>query len=261
MHGLRGVSHYRSVFLSDIHLGTRGCKADLLIDFLKHTECRYLYLVGDIVDGWRLRRNWYWPEAHNEVVQLILEKARNGTRVVYVPGNHDEMLRGYFGISLGGILVRENPIHQTEDGRRMLIMHGDEFDAVVKYAKWLAVLGDHAYRFALVLNHYYNEIRRLLGYPYWSLSAWLKHRVKNAVDYIGRFEEAVAQEAARREVDGVICGHIHTAEVRMIGDVLYCNDGDWVESCTALVEQPGGKLEIVRWAEIDHRQMARSLAA
>lgn len=262
MHGLRGIPRYRTIFISDLHLGTRGCKAEFLVDFLRNTESRYLYLVGDIVDGWRIRKACYWTPAQNEVLQLILEKARSGTRVIYIPGNHDEVLRGgYLGLTLGGIMLRENAIHETADGRRMLVIHGDEFDGVVKYARWLALLGDRAYASVLALNHYFNEVRRRLGYPYWSLSAWLKHKVKNAVEFVSHFEDAVVQEARRRGVDGVVCGHIHTAEIRQMGDILYCNDGDWVESCTALVERPDGGLEILRWTEIDHNAAAESVAA
>lgn len=252
------AKRYRTIWISDVHLGTRGCKADLLLDFLKHNECETLYLVGDIVDGWRLRKSWYWPQTHNDLVQKVLRRARKGCRVVYVPGNHDELFRDYTGLHLGGIVVLSEAIHQTADGRRLLVLHGDQFDAVVKFAKWLAILGDHAYACALVLNHWFNLVRRRLGYPYWSLSAYLKSRVKNAVEYVGKFEAAVADEARRRGVDGVVCGHIHKAEIRHIGPVLYCNDGDWVESCTALVEHEDGRLELVDW--VQERQLSWSHA-
>lgn len=238
---------YRTIFISDTHLGTRGCKAELLADFLRRNECDQLYLVGDIVDGWRLQRSWYWPATHNDVVQEILRKARAGTRVIYVPGNHDEGLRDYTGLNFGGVDVVFETIHETADGRRFLVMHGDHFDGVVKYAKWLALLGDWAYAAALVLSDGLNVARRRLGLPYWSLSAYLKHKVKNAVEYISNYENAVVREARQREVDGVICGHIHHAEIRPIEGVLYCNDGDWVESCSALVEDAQGELSIVRW--------------
>jgi UDP-2,3-diacylglucosamine pyrophosphatase LpxH len=246
---LAPLHRYRTIWLSDIHLGTRGCKADFLLDFLRHTESDTLYLVGDIVDGWRLKRSWYWPQAHNDVVQKLLRKARKGTRIVYVPGNHDEWLRDYASIVLGGVVVQSEAVHQTADGRRLLIIHGDAFDGVVAYARWLALLGDGAYTVALWLNNHFNRIRRRLGYPYWSLSAYLKGKVKNAVEYIGNFAAAVTEEARRRGVDGVICGHIHCAEIRDMGDVVYCNDGDWVESCTALVEHFDGRLEIIRWMD------------
>ena len=237
----------RAIFLSDIHLGTRGCQAELLLDFLRHNESDYLYLVGDIVDGWRLKRSWFWAQSHNDVVQKILRKARKGTKVIYIPGNHDEAARDYCGLNFGGVQVMREAIHENADGRRFLVLHGDEFDGVVRYAKWLALLGDWAYNMALRLNHWFNLARRALGLPYWSLSAWLKHKVKNAVEYIGNYEKAVAEEARRRGVDGVVCGHIHHAEMRTIDGVLYCNDGDWVESCTGLLEHHDGRLEIVQW--------------
>ncbi|UEM22693.1 UDP-2,3-diacylglucosamine diphosphatase [Skermanella mucosa] len=243
-----GVRHYRSIWISDVHLGTRGCQADLLLDFLRCHESEYLYLVGDIVDGWRLKRSWYWPQAHNDVVQKLLRRARKGAKVFYIPGNHDEAFREYIGLNFGGVAVVEDAVHTTADGRRLLVIHGDQFDAVVKYAKWLAHLGDGAYTALLGINTWFNYVRRKLGFTYWSLSAYLKHRVKNAVEYIGDYETALAEEARRRNVDGVICGHIHSAEMRPMEGVLYCNDGDWVESCTALVEHESGELEIINWA-------------
>jgi UDP-2,3-diacylglucosamine pyrophosphatase LpxH len=244
------TTHYRTIFLSDIHLGTRGCKADFLLDFLRWNESENLFLVGDIVDGWRLRRSWYWTQSHNDVIQKILRKARKGTKVTYVPGNHDEWLREYTEIELGGIKVVEEAVHVTADGRRLLIIHGDAYDGVVKYARWLALLGDWAYNLMIWLNTHFNQVRRRLGYPYWSLSAYLKGKVKNAVVYVGNFADAVAEEARRRGVDGVVCGHIHKAEIRQFGDILYCNDGDWVESCTALVEHWDGRLEVIDWIEV-----------
>jgi UDP-2,3-diacylglucosamine pyrophosphatase LpxH len=243
---------FRTIFVSDIHLGTRGCKAHFLLDFLRRTESDYLYLVGDIVDGWRLKRTWYWPQSHNDVVQKVLRKARKGTRVVYVPGNHDEGARQFGGLHFGGVAVTGQAIHQTADGRKLLIIHGDQFDGVVRYAKWLAFLGDNAYSVALWFNSVLNGVRMKLGMPYWSLSAYLKQKVKNAVEFVGDFEVALAEEARRQHVDGVVSGHIHHAEIRMIDGILYCNDGDWVESCTALVEHFDGRLEILRWAEIGH---------
>jgi UDP-2,3-diacylglucosamine pyrophosphatase LpxH len=244
------IRRFRTIWISDIHLGTRGCQAEFLLDFLKCTESDTLYLVGDIVDGWRLKRSWYWPQAHNDVVQKILRKARKGTRVVFIPGNHDEFARDYAEHNFGDIAVARQAIHVTKDGRRLLILHGDAFDGVVKYAKWLARLGDRAYGLALFLNHWLNVVRRRLGLPYWSLSAYLKHKVKNAVQFMDDYERAVADEARRHGVDGVVCGHIHHAEIRDSGGVLYANDGDWVESCTALVETMDGTLEILSW--LDH---------
>jgi UDP-2,3-diacylglucosamine pyrophosphatase LpxH len=240
---------YRTIWLSDIHLGTRGCKAEFLLDFLRHNEAMTIYLVGDIVDGWQMRRSWYWPQAHNDVVQKLLRKVRAGTRMIYVPGNHDEWLRDYANLHFGGVEIVEEAVHVTADGRRLLVIHGDCFDAIVKHARWLALLGDNAYSLALWVNHHFNRIRRVLGYDYWSLSAFLKLRVKNAVMYIGSFAEALCAEARSRDFDGVVCGHIHHAEIRDLGGVLYCNDGDWVESCTAMVEHFDGRLEIVHWAE------------
>ncbi|HXQ50035.1 MAG TPA: UDP-2,3-diacylglucosamine diphosphatase [Stellaceae bacterium] len=244
------VTHYRAIFISDVHLGTRGCKANFLLDFLRWTESDYLYLVGDMVDGWRLRKSWYWPQSHNDVVQKLLRKARKGTTVVYVPGNHDEGLRDFCDSEMGHVALVSEAIHLTADGRRLLVVHGDAFDGVVRYARWLAHLGDWAYGVTIRLNHAFNLARRRLGYPYWSLSAWLKFKVKNAVQFVSEFAAAIAAEGARRGVDGVVCGHIHHAEIRRIGELLYCNDGDWVESCTALVEHFDGHLEIVRWMEL-----------
>jgi UDP-2,3-diacylglucosamine pyrophosphatase LpxH len=238
---------YNAIFISDVHLGTRGCQAELLLDFLRHHESDHLYLIGDIVDGWRLKRSWFWPQAHNDVVQKILRKARKGTRVIYVPGNHDEAGRDYCGLNFGGVQVMREAVHTAADGRRYLIIHGDEFDGVVKYAKWLALLGDWAYNGALRLNTWVNILRRRLGLPYWSLSAYLKQKVKNAVEYIGNYEHAVAEAARERGVDGVICGHIHHAEIRDMDGLVYCNDGDWVESCTGIVEHRDGRLQIVHW--------------
>ncbi len=244
------TKRWRTIFLSDIHLGTPGCKAEFLLDFLKHNESDKLYLVGDIVDGWRLKRGWYWPQAHNDVVQKVLRKARKGTEVIYVPGNHDEALRDYLDHHFGGIFIAGEATHDTADGKRMLVVHGDAFDGVVRYARWLAFLGDHAYNLALWTNEWFNRLRRTFGLPYWSLSAWLKNKVKNAVKYISDFEEAVANEAHRRGFDGVICGHIHKAEIRDIAGTAYMNDGDWVESCTALVEDWDGSFQIIDWAHI-----------
>ncbi|MEX0922557.1 MAG: UDP-2,3-diacylglucosamine diphosphatase [Rhodovibrionaceae bacterium] len=255
MDGLQSPLRFRSIFISDIHLGTKGCKAEFLLDFLKHTEAETIYLVGDIVDGWRLRRAWYWPQSHNDVVQKLLRKARKGSKIIYVPGNHDEMLRDYTGTHFGGVEVVQDAIHETADGKRMLVIHGDAFDGVVLYHKWLALLGDWAYTLALSANTQINRVRRRLGFGYWSLSAFLKFKVKNAVQFIGNFEEALAEEARRRKVDGVICGHIHHAEQRMIGGILYVNDGDWVESCTACVEHGDGRLEILNWAELRDLRM------
>ena len=248
-HPKRQRTRYRTVWISDLHLGTPGCNAELLVDFLHSIECETLYLVGDIIDTWRLRKGWYWPARHNDVVRRILKMAKRGTHVVYVPGNHDEGLRDYVGLAFGDVTVVGEAIHQTADGRRLLVLHGDQFDGVVLYAKWLAILGDGAYELLLKSNALVNFVRRRFGLPYWSLAAHMKKRVKNAVQFISRFEQVVAHAAAERRVDGVVCGHIHSAEIRRFGDVTYYNDGDWVESCTALVEHADGAMEIVEWAE------------
>jgi len=240
----------RTAFISDIHLGTRGCQAELLLDFIRNLECDTLYLIGDIVDGWKMRTGWYWPQSHNDVVQKILRMARKGTRVIYVPGNHDDRVREFCGIHFGGVEVMRDHIHETADGRKFLITHGDEFDGVVQHAKWLAFLGDWGYRTLLAANTWFNRARRMMGFGYWSLSAFVKIKVKNALQFIENFEAAIAEEARRRGVDGVICGHIHKAEMREIEGITYVNDGDWVESCTAVVERACGKLEIIEWAKV-----------
>ncbi len=240
-----GKLRVRTVWISDLHLGTPGCQAKALLDFLRDVQCDTLYLVGDIIDGWQLRRTWYWPQAHNDVVQKLLRKARKGTRVVFVPGNHDEFARRYVTHTFGGIEVVDDCMHVTADGRRLWITHGDLFDGVIQCAKWLAYVGDAAYEFTLKVNRWFNRARARLGLPYWSLSKYLKHKVKRAVSYIDDFEAAVAREAKKRGANGVVCGHIHHAEMRDIDGILYCNDGDWVESLTALVEHDDGRLEII----------------
>jgi len=242
------MRHHRTIFISDTHLGTRGCKAALLADFLARNSCETLYLVGDIIDGWRLKQRWYWPEAHSRVVHEILHKIDCGTRVIFVPGNHDEAFRPYCGRAIAGVEIVRELVHETADGKRFLVIHGDQFDGVIAYAKWLAYLGDWAYCAALELSELWSSARRACGLSYWSLSAYLKQKVKNAVEYICRFEDAVAREARARGLDGVVCGHIHHAAIKRIGGVLYLNDGDWVESCTALVEDARGYMEILRWA-------------
>jgi len=240
---------YRTVWISDLHLGTPGCQAQALLDFLRHTECETLFLVGDIIDGWQLRRQWYWPQAHNDVIQKLLRKARKGTRVIFIPGNHDEFARRYVGHNFGGIDVAEEWTHQTADGRMLWVTHGDLFDGVIQCAKWLAHVGDSLYEFTLRLNRHLNSLRARMGLPYWSLSKYLKLKVKRAVSYVGDFEAALAREARKRGAHGVVCGHIHHAEMREIDGILYVNDGDWVESLTALAEHADGRLEIIDWSE------------
>jgi UDP-2,3-diacylglucosamine pyrophosphatase LpxH len=241
------MNQYRAIWISDVHLGTAGCQAKYLLDFLKHNESDKFYLVGDIIDGWQLRKRWYWPQSHNDVVQKLLRKARKGTEVIFIPGNHDEMARQFFGMNLGDIRIEEEVIHVMADGRRLWVTHGDLFDGVMQYAKWLAYVGDTLYTFILWVNRWFNNIRSRFGLNYWSLSQYLKHSVKNAVSFIADFEKIMAREARIRDCDGVVCGHIHKAEIRMIDDILYCNDGDWVESLTALVEDMNGELRIVHW--------------
>lgn len=242
------VRHFRTLFISDVHLGTKGCQAEMLLDFLRFHEADTLYLVGDIIDGWRLRSAWYWPQHHNDVVQKLLRKVRKGTRIIYLPGNHDEFLRDYYGTHFGGIEVVEQVVHEAADGKRYLVIHGDVFDVVVRHAKWLALLGDGAYTFALGVNTYVNWVRRKLGLTYWSLSQWAKMKVKSAVNFVGKFEQALTDEARRHKVDGVICGHIHHAAVHDRLGVRYINCGDWVESCTAVAEHEDGRMEVISWS-------------
>lgn len=243
------ATRLRALFLSDLHLGTTGCQARMLLEFLRRYDADTIYLVGDIVDGWRLKSGWYWPQEQNDVVQKLLRKVRKGAQLIYIPGNHDEFLRDYLGLHFGEIQIAQRAIHEGADGQRYLVLHGDEFDVVVAHARWLALLGDWAYEFALWSNGIVNGVRRRLGLPYWSLSAWAKLKVKNAVNYIGDFENFLATEARENTAAGVICGHIHHAADRMIDGVRYMNCGDWVESCTALIEDYDGTFRIIRFAE------------
>ena len=254
-------AHYRTLFLSDVHLGTRGCQAELLLDFLRHNDAGTIYLVGDMIDGWRLKKGWHWPQSHNDVVQKLLRRVRKGGRIVFIPGNHDEFARNYLGITFGGIEVMDQCIHTAADGRRFLVIHGDQFDIVVRHARWLAYLGDWAYETALRVNTWLNRARRALGLPYWSLSAWAKLKVKNAVNFIGAFETALTEEAARQGADGVVCGHIHHAAIRQIGKITYVNTGDFVESCTAIAEHADGRMEILNWQLTVAQRKAREAVA
>jgi UDP-2,3-diacylglucosamine pyrophosphatase LpxH len=254
----------RAVFISDIHLGTPGCQANELLEFLKTYPSEQLYLVGDIIDGWQLRRKWYWPQTHNDVVQKLLRHVRKGCKVIFIPGNHDEFARQFLGHSFGGIEIVEEAIHETADGRKFWVVHGDYFDGVIQCAKWLAYAGDNLYELSLKLNRYLNSLRARIGLPYWSLSSYLKYKVKTAVNYVVSFEEAVSAETRRRKLDGVICGHIHHAEIRDIQGILYCNDGDWVESLTALVEHQDGSIELIHWTQRQkesNRQLSPSTTA
>jgi len=240
----RAPKRYRAAWISDAHLGTRGCNATALLDFLRETDFDTLYIVGDLIDIWSLRRAICWPQQHNDVIQKILRKARKGTRVIYIPGNHDELVTSFCG-AYGNIEIRERAIHVTASGERILIIHGHELDAVVQNVKWLAFAGDLGYQFLLSLNPLINFVRRRFGLGYWSLSAYAKKTVKDAVSFIGRFEAAVAHYAERYHVDAVLCGHIHSAAIREFGRVVYYNCGDWVESCTALVEGDDGIISLV----------------
>ena len=256
---------YRTVWISDVHLGTKGCNAELLIDFLDHVDSETMYLVGDIIDGWRLKKKFFWPAAHNDIVWRIMKRAQRGTRVVYIPGNHDEMFRQFTGLNFGGIEIRRAAFHDTADGRRLMVLHGDEFDAVMLSHRWLAFVGDHAYHLLMRLNLVVNALRRGMGLPYWSLSKAAKHKVKNAALFIGKYEEVVARAAGERGVDGVVCGHIHTAEFRTFQHdgraIEYWNDGDWVEGCNALVEHHDGRMEILHWPEELQRRIDGAAAA
>jgi UDP-2,3-diacylglucosamine pyrophosphatase LpxH len=243
----RARLRYRAIFISDIHLGTKRAQADAFLDFLARTESEYLYLVGDIIDSWSLRQHWYWQQSHNDVVQKLLRKARKGTKLLYIPGNHDENFRDFINLRFGKVAVVEEAVHLTADGKRYLVLHGDKFDGVVCFAPWLAKLGDQAYEVSMSLNAGLNKVRRFFKLPYWSLSAYLKYKVKKAVEFVSRFEDAVVRDAKLRNCQGVICGHIHTPDDRMIDGIHYLNDGDWVESCTALVEHLDGRFEILRW--------------
>jgi UDP-2,3-diacylglucosamine pyrophosphatase LpxH len=256
----RSPLRYRTIWISDVHLGTPGCQAKRLLEFLRATESEKLYLVGDIVDGWQLRRRWFWDQDHNNIVQLVLKKAKKGTQVIFVPGNHDESVRQFIDLDFGGIQIRDELVHVTADNRHMLVLHGDRFDGVIACAKWLAYVGDSLYTMILKWNQIFNYWRARAGLPYWSLSQYLKLKVKNAVSYISSFEDALAAEARKRGLDGVICGHIHKPEIREIDGILYCNDGDWVESLSALVEDGDGTLRLVTWAEV-MAQVDRAAAA
>ena len=244
------MNYYRTVAISDVHLGTKMSQPQALLEFIKTFECERLYLVGDIIDGWRLKKSWFWPQSHNDVIQKLLRKVRKGAEVFYIPGNHDEVARQFVGMTFGEIQIKNEMIHVTADGKKLWVTHGDLFDSVMQYAKWLAYLGDTAYTTVLVVNRWFNNIRIKMGFQYWSLSQFLKHKVKNAVSFIADFEAIMAREARKRKCDGVVCGHIHKAEIRDIDGLLYCNDGDWVESLTALVETFDGELRIIHWPHI-----------
>ena len=250
MTAIAAPQRFRTLFMSDFHLGTRGCQVRPLLNFLQSHDAETIYLVGDIIDGWRLQARWYWPDSHNDVLRCLMNKARRGTRLVYVPGNHDEFARAYCGGESSGDLEFANEtIHETADGKKYLILHGDVFDPVQSKARWLAFLGDNAYVAALGINIVLNRIGRTLGLPYWSFSNWAKMRVKSAVNFIGHYEEAVANAAREHDVDGVVCGHIHRAALHEDFGISYVNCGDWVESCTAVAEHSDGRLELLSWVD------------
>ncbi|MEY2340835.1 UDP-2,3-diacylglucosamine diphosphatase [Acidithiobacillus sp. IBUN Pt1247-S3] len=250
----------RTIFVSDIHLGSKGCQAEALLEFFRHYQAEQLYLVGDIIDFWALKRRWYWPSAHSTVIQKVLRQARAGVKVTYVQGNHDPVLSlldsflegDEGGLALGEIQVVPHCLHETADGRRLWITHGDQFDLSMHYARWLTHLGDRGYGLLLTLNRWHQRLNRLLGIrSHWSLSAFIKHRIKRAVQFISQYEEFLARECRRAGYHGVVCGHIHHAEMKNMNGIEYYNDGDWVESCTALVEDFDGTLRLVRWPEAD----------
>jgi UDP-2,3-diacylglucosamine pyrophosphatase LpxH len=240
------LRNLRTAWISDVHLGTRSSKAGAFLEFLRDHDFETLYIVGDLIDTWQMRRGIYWPQQHNDVIQKLLRKSRKGTRIVYIPGNHDEFLAGFCGY-YGHIAITKHFIHTTADGRRILVIHGHELDTVVQNARWLAFAGDLGYQFLLSLNPLINFVRRRFGLGYWSLSAYAKKRVKDAVNFIGEFENAIVRYAQQYSVDAVLCGHIHSAGVRQIGAVTYYNCGDWVESCSALVENFDGTIELLNF--------------
>ena len=236
---------FRTIWVSDLHLGTRASQADRFLDLLRNTESDFLYLVGDIVDGWALRRRWYWPQMHNDVIQKLLRKARKGTQVVYIPGNHDGFARHFTGFRFGGIEIERRHIHTTLDGRRLLVLHGDEFDGIVARAQWLMKLGSRGYDVALAFNRILRPVLSRFGQSQWSFSQFAKQKSKQAIQFIADFERIVAAEARYSDVSGVVCGHIHKPEIRRFDDILYANTGDWVESCSFLVEHDDGEIELV----------------
>lgn len=239
------MKYYRTGWISDVHLGTRGSQAAALLEFLRDTEFETLYVVGDLIDIWALRRTIYWPQEHNDVIQKLLRKGRKGTEVIYIIGNHDEFLSRFHG-HYGSVTLQKNAIHTTADGRRLLIIHGHELDTVVQNLGWLAHVGDIGYTLLMRCNGLVNFFRRLAGLGHWSLSAYVKSEVKNVVSFIGKFEGSVVRYARDYDVDGVLCGHIHTAATRKIQGIEYYNTGDWVESSTAIVERYDGTLELVQ---------------
>lgn len=253
--GVPASFRYAAIWISDVHLGTRACRADLLVDFIRHHEADTFYLVGDIVDGWQITRGVFWPQAHSDVIQKLLRKARKGTKVVYIAGNHDEALRPYIGLQFGGIATANEAVHETADGKRLWVVHGDALDTVISFSRFWTWFGDWAYDLAVGLTTMVNRMRQRFGLGHWSLAAAIKSRSKTAQAYVDAFERGLAAEAKRRGYDGVICGHIHTPALKTIDGVLYANDGDWVENCSALAEHRDGRLEIIRWTQKRGRKL------
>ena len=240
----------RTVWISDIHLGYRGCKTEFLLDFLQNVECEYLYLVGDIIDVWHMQeKGLFWPQSHSNVIRTLLGKAKHNTKVVYIPGNHDEIFREYDGMQFGNVKIKNKCIHQTIDGRKLLMMHGDEFDNDVISSPLVSFIGDKSNNLLLYVNRHLYTFHRKMGLPYRSVSAFVKGKVKNAVNVMAKFKAAIVKEAKYSKVDGIVCGHQHDAQIKEIDDVLYCNDGDWVENCTTMIEHHDGTLELLRWRE------------
>lgn len=241
------MAEYKTIWISDVHLGSRGCKADQLCQFLKNNNCETLYLVGDIVDGWRLSRNWYWPQSHSNVLRRVLTKAKRGTKVVYVVGNHDEFLRPWLKhkLTVGNISVTNQSVYTDAHNRKWLVTHGDLFDQVTRHWRWVSVLGDYAYTMLLASNGIVHKVRSLFGLGYWSLSKYIKAHTKQAVNFIYKFEEHLTKYARDHHVHGVICGHIHTPCIKHMNGIVYANDGDWVESCSALVETLQGEFQLL----------------
>jgi len=253
-----GRSHHRSIWISDVHLGTSAAKAERLCDFLKYNSCDTLYLVGDIIDGWCMKKRAYWPQQHINVIRRILTRSKRGTKIVYITGNHDEFLRRYSGMSFGNIHLVDEYIHHSPNGKQFWVVHGDSFDAVVFNKKWLVVIGDAAYNSMLKVNTWFNRGRSVLGMRHWSLSYYLKNKVRNAFSIISNYETTLAHECIKRDLDGVICGHIHQPELKEIYGIQYSNCGDWVESCTALVEDKQGEFEMIQWPELTQEYVPES---
>jgi UDP-2,3-diacylglucosamine pyrophosphatase LpxH len=246
--------HYRAIFISDVHLGSKGAKAEFLSNFLKYNHSKKLYLVGDIIDCWRLKKRMFWPQEHTNVIRRILTKSKRETDIIFVTGNHDDLLRRYSGLNFGNISLADEAVYKRENGEKILVVHGDKYDSVVQSQKWLAIVGDWAYETLVQFNTIFNKIRNLLGMRYWSLSSFIKKKVKSAVSFISAYEEAVAKDCQLNGYKGVVCGHIHQSEIRVINGIDYYNCGDWIESCTAIVETLDGEMKLLKWVEIDHKQ-------